>query len=73
MLFKVGDILEYSGGYSAIVHKVEDVFIELEVSNGEKITMYKKSLILAITYGRVKFKPPTDNVKPQLSIKKHKI
>ena len=73
MLFKIGDVLEYPNGYSAIICEIDDEFIELEISNGEKITMFRKSLILAISLGRIKFKSFSSNVKPPLFIKKHKI
>lgn len=73
MLFKIGDVLEYRNDYSAIIYKIDDEFIELEISNGEKITMFRKNLVLAIASGTIKFKSFSDNVKPPLFIKKHKI
>lgn len=73
MLFKVGDVLEYRNGYSAIIYNIDDEFIGLEISDGEKITMFRKHLLLAIASGTIKFKSFSNNVKPPLFIKKHKI
>lgn len=73
MLFKVGDVLEYRNGYSAIISNINDEFINLEISNGEKYVVYRGELISAIASGTIKFKTSSINVKPSLFIKKHKI
>lgn len=73
MLFKVGDVLEYRNGYSAIISNIDDDFINLEISNGEKYVVYRGELILAIVSGTIKFRSFSYNVKPPLFIKKHKI
>jgi len=73
MLFKIGDVLEYSNGYSAVILDIDDDFISLEISNGERFTLDKSRLLMGVTSGRIKFKSFSNNVKPTLFIKKHKI
>lgn len=73
MLFKVGDVLEYSNGYSAIIYNIDGEYITLELSIGEKFTIYRGQLLLAVAKGVIKFKSFSNNVKPPLFIKKHKI
>lgn len=73
MLFKVGDVLEYRNGYSAIIFNIDDDFITLEYSNGEKFTLHRSQLVSAIASGMIKFRSFSSNVKPPLFIKKHKI
>ena len=75
MLFKIGDVLEYPNGYSAVILDIDNgyEFITIEISNGEKFTLDRSSLVMGIASGRIKFKSFSDNVKPTLFIKKHKI
>lgn len=73
MLFKVGDVLEYSNGYSAIIYNIDGEYITLELSIGEKFVISRRQLILSIVKGVIKLKSFSNNVKPTLFIKKHKI
>ena len=73
MLFKVGDVLEYSNGYSAIIYNIDGEYITLELSIGEKFVISRRQLIFSIVKGIIKVKSFSNNVKPTLFIKKHKI
>ncbi len=73
MLFKVGDVLEYSNGYSAIIYNIDGKYITLELSIGEKFVISRRQLILSVVRGSIKIKSFSNNVKPTLFIKKHKI
>lgn len=73
MLFKVGDVLEYSNGYSAIIYNIDGEYITLELSIGEKFVISRRQLILSVVRGSIKIKSFSNNVKPTLFIKKHKI
>lgn len=73
MLFKVGDVLEYSNGYSAIIYNIDGEYITLELSIGEKFVISRRQLILSVVRGLIKIKSFSNNVKPTLFIKKHKI
>jgi len=66
MLFKVGDVLGYFGGYNAVITQIDDFnFIYLECSDGSTIVVKRSEIIKGITSGRIKFKSFADNIKPQ--------
>lgn len=56
MLFKVGDVLEYSNGYSAIIYNIDGEYITLELSIGEKFVISRRQLILSVVRGSIKIK-----------------
>lgn len=64
MLFKINDVLEYNNGYYAIITKIENGNIFLNLSDGSNFIITKSKLINGVIKGNIKIKHFTENIKP---------
>ena len=69
MLFKVGDVLEYNNGYSAIILEIDDTHLIIETSDGYKQYLTISSIINGVVEGNINFKSLSGNIKPSLWVK----